>query len=96
MTMAVPTTDQLRENLCSRDPRNPYFADLYGDGKDPDNDPGPAAAPGCACNNCFYGRTPMADNLLQLRELLGVRQAWDDWPVQIDHPGRALAVPTRC
>ena len=42
--MAVPTTDQLRENLCSRDPRNPYFADLYGDGKDPDNDPGPAAA----------------------------------------------------
>lgn len=91
--MAALTDDQLRSNLCSRDPRNPYFADLYGDGTDPDFQPG---TPGvtdngkpCACDNCFYGRTPMADTLLRLRELLAVRQAWDDYPLRQDHPSRA-------
>jgi hypothetical protein len=45
-------------NLCDYDPRNP---DSY------DEENGPAKAKGeCVCDNCFYGRTGMAEELLRL------------------------------
>jgi hypothetical protein len=50
------------ENLCAYDPKNPnrVLLDEYP--------PFPNA--NCSCDNCFYGRTPMAERLISLSEVL--------------------------
>lgn len=58
--------DDLMSRLCNYDPRNPFCADLtaFRD----DDEPVPVTgAKGCSCDNCFYGRHHMANELLQLR-----------------------------
>ena len=50
----------IRERLCNYDQRNPTSD--YIDWDDPDTPK--AAAEGCACDNCFYGRHALADALL--------------------------------
>lgn len=61
--MNTLTIDELHSRLCSYDERNPLRADLVEPGEE-----APAAgAPGCACDNCFYGRHRMADELLRFR-----------------------------
>lgn len=48
--------------LCSYDPRNP---DNIIDPDDPDE---PDYRPEkCSCDNCFYGRTELAEEVLKLR-----------------------------
>lgn len=61
------TDEELHSKLCSYDPRNPIYKDLAPLHDDDDPLP-PPARPDCACDNCFYGRHPMADELLRLRE----------------------------
>lgn len=58
------TDEQIHENLCIYDPRNPLYANLYGD-----HDPADIPAPrnDCACDNCFYGRDRLALEILRLR-----------------------------
>lgn len=61
---ATPISDQeIFSRLCNYDPRNPLSVDL----RDLD-DPTPAAAPGCSCDNCFYGRHALASALLADRQ----------------------------
>jgi len=46
-----------KENLCYYDTRNPYF---HPEIAKPDK-------PVCYCDNCFYGRTELANEILNLR-----------------------------
>lgn len=56
----VPPTDaEIASALCRYDPRNPANGDLDADEREP------AAAPGCSCDNCFYGRHRLAAALLE-------------------------------
>jgi hypothetical protein len=53
------TTEEIRSNLCTYDPRNPnYFYDEEWEigHKEPPKD--------CKCDNCFYRRTELANALL--------------------------------
>lgn len=56
------TEEQIVSRLCRHDPRNPASARY----QEPD-DLAPAAAPGCSCDNCFYGLHPLAYALLAER-----------------------------
>lgn len=50
------TRTEILERLCYYDPRNPdYNGEEKGDGK-------------CYCDNCFYGRTVLANELLKLTD----------------------------
>ncbi len=51
-------------NLCSYDERNPSYAELFGD------DPPEKRNDDCYCDNCFYGRTELAEEILRLNSLL--------------------------
>lgn len=51
----------IAENLCYKDPRNPY----YFNWKDADEEP-VKPEPGCACDNCFYRRTSLAHYAIEL------------------------------
>jgi hypothetical protein len=58
------TTKDVKERLCYYDLRNPDgFIDLY----DPEEDKeiGNYSKKDCSCDNCFYGRTTMAEKLLK-------------------------------
>lgn len=48
--------EQIKEKLCYNDERNPYY--LNGE---PSNN--------CFCDNCFYGRTQLAEEILRLRKI---------------------------
>jgi hypothetical protein len=56
---------EVLERLCYRDARNPFHGQLY-DRENPDSDGD------CFCDNCFRGRTPLALEILRLREVI-----WD-------------------
>jgi len=45
------------ENLCYYDKRNPYFIDIEDNIKEQP----------CYCDNCFYGRTQLAEEILKLK-----------------------------
>lgn len=47
----------IKENLCAYDKRSPYFDEEIGTRKG-----------NCFCDNCFYGRTWMAELLLEFME----------------------------
>ena len=54
------TDNEILSNLCVYDPRNPdyYYNEDAGIGlKEPPKD--------CKCDNCFYGRTRLARELLR-------------------------------
>ena len=50
--------EKIKENLCFYDKHSPYY----------DKDSGPRKK-NCYCDNCFYGRTPMAEKLLELFDI---------------------------
>jgi hypothetical protein len=57
------------ENLCSHDPRNPDWANLYAyddpeDIREPRKD--------CFCDNCFYRRDRLALEILRLRSISNI------------------------
>ena len=50
------------ENLCNNDPRNPYYNKYCEEGLN-DN----LVVNGkCNCDNCFYGRTKLAKEIIKL------------------------------
>lgn len=49
--------EKILENLCYYDKRNPDYLE------DVDKPKGR-----CYCDNCFHGRTPLAEEILRLRE----------------------------
>ena len=56
------TYQEILEELCYYDPRNPDCRNNYEDEEDkiqynPNKD--------CSCDNCFYGRTKLANELLK-------------------------------
>ncbi len=61
--------EQIYENLCSRDPRNPIYADLY---KPEDWCPPPRED--CWCDNCCYGKDPLALEIIKLHNLLNQKE----------------------
>lgn len=60
------TLEQIYDNLCSKDPRNPLFECIYGC-DEPDEVPAPRV--GCSWDNCFYRRDRLAREILRLRGL---------------------------
>jgi hypothetical protein len=48
--------------LCTHDSRHPDYESLYWD-----EDPMPTPQPDCSCDNCFYGRTELANEIIRLR-----------------------------
>ena len=53
---------EIAEYLCNSDPRNPMYEYLYS-GLDEEDKPKPS--PDCYCDNCFYGKTKLANELLK-------------------------------
>lgn len=60
------SNEALYNQLCSYDPRNPIYKDLLVVYDEEDSMPLPGQK-GCGCDNCFYGRHPLANELLRLR-----------------------------
>lgn len=56
------TEQEILSNLCCYDDRNPDRVD-----GDLPQDERPQRKPICHCDNCFYGRTKMAEHILELR-----------------------------
>lgn len=59
--------NEVLENLCFKDQRNPLFQDLYGVDIS-DGDPPPIPGVNCYCDNCHYGRDKLAVEILKLYE----------------------------
>jgi hypothetical protein len=57
------TKEEILGKLCYYDSRNPENQ------IDDDDVPLPKAREGCYCDNCFYGRTKLADELLKYIEI---------------------------
>ena len=53
------------EKLCYYDRRNPDHYPFLDD-----DEPREPRQPGCACDNCFYGRDELALEVIQLRKEL--------------------------
>ena len=67
MGTGKPTTlteEQVFENLCWHDPRNPNYTEM---GLDDDEKIEPRFED-CCCDNCFYGKDKLAMEILRLRE----------------------------
>lgn len=54
---------EIYDYLCYRDPRSPYYRDLYSDANE---EGAPPARIHCACDNCFYGRDKLGILILHL------------------------------
>ena len=61
------TEQEIKENLCYYDLRNPDNTAIYGMTKEEIKEEGYGnhAKKDCSCDNCFYGRTKMAEELLK-------------------------------
>jgi hypothetical protein len=60
MTMHI---SHVYDNLCLRDPRHPDYSWLWED-----DDAVPIPRQNCSCDNCHYGRDPLAVYILGLPE----------------------------
>ena len=58
------TLEEIKSRLCFYDPRNP---DALFDPYDPEPQP-----KDCSCDNCFYGRTKLAEEILIIKAQLSV------------------------
>lgn len=52
-------------SLCAYDSKHPDYELFFGH-----EDPKPRPHPGCSCDNCFYGRTELANEIIRLRTLM--------------------------
>lgn len=64
--------DKIFESLCYWDKRNPYFniKEEYGYDKEEVDACGYHAKKDCYCDNCFKGKTPLAEAYLKLLDTL--------------------------
>ena len=56
------TIEEVYEELCSYDTRNPFYGYITSE----DDDPRPPRT-NCFCDNCFYGRDKLALEILRLK-----------------------------
>ena len=70
------TENQVKTNLCVYDRRNPDFAitEEYGYDKEDVDATGNFAKPNCGCDNCFYSRHKLAEEILRLMGTLKLIQ----------------------
>lgn len=70
------TEAQVKTNLCIYDRRNPDFmiAEEYGYDKEDIDATGNFAKPNCGCDNCFYSRHKLAEEILRLMGTLKLIQ----------------------
>ena len=70
------TENQVKTNLCVYDRRNPDFmiTEEYGYDKEDVGATGNFAKPNCYCDNCFYGRHKLAEEILKLKDELQVHK----------------------
>jgi hypothetical protein len=66
--------EEIKSNLCTDDPRNPnyYYDEEWGIGhKEPPEN--------CKCDNCFYGRTRLANYIIQMLKQYekNLKDAWE-------------------
>jgi hypothetical protein len=68
------TLDEIKEELCYYDLRNPDVVGTYGMTKEElkEDGYGNHAKKDCSCDNCFYGRTKMAEELLRYYYMVNV------------------------
>ena len=52
--------EDILEDLCVYDPRSPYFTELLDKPESKD----------CYCDNCFYGRSKLAIEILKLKTII--------------------------
>ena len=64
--MTTPTAETILLQLCNFDPRHPDYADMMERYAAIEMDFPALEREGCACNNCFYGRAPLASALLAM------------------------------
>ena len=66
------TDREVKSRLCYHDRRNPDFSITEENGYDKEDieATGDFAKPECYCDNCFYGRTKLANYILNIREML--------------------------
>jgi len=62
-------------SLCAYDSRHPDYELFFGH-----EDPKPSPSPGCSCDNCFYGRTELANEIMRLRTLMNSEHY--EWELQ--------------
>lgn len=66
-------TEDFYSNLCYYDLRNPRgikeILNIYLPDEE-DGDLGEHAKEDCSCDNCFYGRTKLAEHIIDLREII--------------------------
>lgn len=67
LILEIMTEQEVKENLCYYDLRNPDNTVVYGMTKEEIKEEGYGnhAKKDCSCDNCFYGRTTMAEELLK-------------------------------
>lgn len=70
------TENQVKTNLCVYDRRNPDFAitEEYGYDKEDIDATGNFVKPNCGCDNCFYSRHKLAEEILRLMGTLKLIQ----------------------
>lgn len=66
--------EEIYKRLCSYDPRNPNF---YLDDEDA-REHAAKTPENCTCDNCFYGRTSLALEIIRLKSLLKSVTGVDD------------------
>ena len=72
------TTEEIKSNLCYYDLRNPdgvvdvikFAPDIY---EDEIEDFGNHSKSDCGCDNCFYRRTELAEELIKLIDLYQIK-----------------------
>lgn len=64
------TDNEVKSNLCYYDRRNADFSvtEEYGYDKEEIDATGNFAKPDCCCDNCFYGRHKLAEEILKLKQ----------------------------
>ena len=67
VNLEIMTEQEIKEELCYYDSRNPDVVGIYGmtDEELKEDGYGNHAKKDCSCDNCFYGRTKMAEELLK-------------------------------
>lgn len=72
--------------LCHYDRRNPDFSikEEYGYDREEVENTGDFAKKGCACDNCFYGRSLLTEQIIKLKSLNEKKFSLDDVEKAID------------
>lgn len=80
------TIEEIKSNLCYYDRRNPDFQITEENGYDKEDvdATGDFARKNCACDDCFYGRSKLAEELLlQISKLEEIKKKLNEIKLKI-------------